>query len=1193
MIYDAKATTPRPYDSTANIAAQNFDFFTFLGDTIYETASAVSPATADPYLNPAQALVDYQRKYREQLEPVNPNGFPGLQSFFASQANYTLLDNHELGNKQFTSGGAPAGIPCGHGVDPSDPTYDVNTTGTFMNKTLGFQTLVRAYDNYQPIREKTISAPDDPRIDGTQQLYFAQQWGAHSIFFNLDDRSYRDIELKTPAGGPDTGPRADNPGRTMLGRTQLGWFKQSLLDAQATGVTWKFVAISSPIDQVPFDYLVPAGAVAKDWNAGYRAERNELLKFIADNHIDHVVFLTTDDHQVRISELTYLTDPSDPTSVAPVPGAFQILTSPLGAAGVPMVTDHGFSNIKALADSLAAAQIALGMPPLGLDPSFPGLFNVFREGDPDADVLRQPVDFYSPDTFNYATLDVSPDGGSLTVRILGINNFAANTFPEPGQVGPERLVLSFQIDANPCTVSLAPSEASPGLVGEPITWTATAKNCGEAPVYQFNVGPAGGNLRVVRDFSPSNSFTWAPMQEGDYDVQVTVKEGCQAVQTTSFAVHYGVNSRVTGSEAVISPTANPLVALYSVPPSFEEGTVFVQFSEVGGNPYWRNTNTVTTVPGESTNFFVAGMLPNTTYQMRHVLSDGTSSSPLLFTTGAIPSTLVFPTFTVIQPPGPGSDLDQDMLFHQFIKSPNNTPNPLATDLMGQVVWYYDVSQSGFTLTFPGQSLVPGGTVLLLGTDRYAQFPALTRDVLREIDLAGNPLRETNIDAVNVQLAALGNDIIYSFNHDVQRLPNGETAVSGLTERTVNINGTPTDYVGMMIVVLDEDFRVAWAWDAFDHLDVNRGPVLGEVLQPGSTQPTAAVPRLPAVDWLHLNAVSWSPEDGNLVLSLRHQDWVIKVDYGNGAGDGHVIWRLGQGGDFTVNSTDPNPWFSHQHNAHYVDDTTLIRCDNGNTRYASDPTADSRGQVWTLDEQTMTATLVVNADLGSYSGALGAAQRLPNGNYSFTLGEQGPEPPTPPGQSIEVRPDGTRVYDLEVNRPEYRSFRMRTLYGGINDRLDNGGGGSWWAAASHSGQGFAPLAHFNSDSIVDPALAAYDAANVSVPADGVGSPTHRRKGFGASPDDLWAAIAAALTTSPKSLVTPTPPLAATPTGARAVLPPDEVRGDPFFAAGRWEDRRLAIFRAQQNPLSWADDPWAAVVGTDGTLGDWPFPAVSKD
>jgi hypothetical protein len=183
----------------------------------------------------------------------------------------------------------------------------------------------------------------------------------------------------------------------------------------------------------------------------------------------------------------------------------------------------------------------------------------------------------------------------------------------------------------------------------------------------------------------------------------------------------------------------------------------------------------------------------------------------------------------------------------------------------------------------------------------------------------------------------------------------------------------------------------------------------------------------------MNAVSWSPADGNLILSLRHQDWVVKIDYGNGAGDGHVVWRLGQGGDFTVNSTDPNPWFSHQHDAHYIDDSTLILFDNGNTRRASDPTDDSRGQVWKLDEQTMTATPAVSDNLGNYSMALGAAQRLDNGNYSFTSGFQG-QPPNVFGQSIEMRPDGSEAYVLQINRTEYRSFRIRTLYEGTDDAL---------------------------------------------------------------------------------------------------------------------------------------------------------------
>lgn len=608
----------------------------------------------------------------------------------------------------------------------------------------------------------------------------------------------------------------------------------------------------------------------------------------------------------------------------------------------------------------------------------------------------------------------------------------------PAQRPPQHPTARLRVEAledrslPSCTVGLAPSNHSP-LVGERVTWTATPADCGASPVYQFSAAPHGGDARVVRDFSPANSFTWVPMQEGTYDIEVDVKDGYQGGEAVSAAAADTVASRVSGSRAVITPTLNPLVALYSVPPS-SAATVFVQFAVAGDHPAWRNTDPRAVEPGKSTNVFVAGMLPNTTYQMRHVFSDGTGSEPVSFTTGALPSTLSFPTFTATRPPAPGSNPDQDMVFHQIQGAPSNVPNPVATDVQGRVEWYYDPSSSGLKLVNPAQRLVPGGTVLLLGTDRYAPLPS-ARNVLREIDLAGDVVRETNTAAVNAQLTALGHDVIHSFTHDVQRLPDGRTAVIGITERTVDINGTPTDTIGMMVIVLDADLQVTWAWDAFDHLDVNRGPVLGEVVPPGAPGPTAVVPRLPAVDWLHVNAVTLSPGDGNLILSIRHQDWVIKIDYRNGEGDGHVVWRLGKGGDFTVNSTDANPWFSHQHDAHFIDASTLILFDNGNTRRAGDPNAHSRGQVWTVDEKTMTATLVVNADLGSYAFALGAAQRLSNGNYSFTLGTASvAAPPVPPAHTVEVTPDGTRVYDLQANKAEYRSYRTRTLYEGTGDVL---------------------------------------------------------------------------------------------------------------------------------------------------------------
>jgi alkaline phosphatase D len=457
----------RPYVSTQDFDKLKLDFFVWLGDTIYETASGLpatsqySPATADPVANPTQALADYYRKYREQFLPVNAGGFPGLTSFFATQGQYTLLDNHELGNKQFINGGAPTGSPPGAGVDATNPANDVNTTGSFLNKTPGFKLLLQAYSDYQPIREQAIAAPNDPRTDGTQKLYYSRNWGANSIFINLDDRSYRDIRMKTASGADDTGARADNPNRTMLGKTQLAWFEQVLLDAQARGITWKIVALSSPIDQIGVIGNLSAittqnGAFTtgsdggKSWIGEYRTERNAILKFIADNHIKNVVFLSTDDHQDRINELDYSPtgQTADQSSYVRVPGnVFEIVEGPIGAGGPDGITDHSFANIKAIADSLATQQRANGIDPIGLDTHYPGLSNVYREGDPDANSLRQPVDFYSPDTFNYATLDISPDGMTLTVNSYGIDSYAANTFPEPSASNTIRRIFGFQVEA--------------------------------------------------------------------------------------------------------------------------------------------------------------------------------------------------------------------------------------------------------------------------------------------------------------------------------------------------------------------------------------------------------------------------------------------------------------------------------------------------------------------------------------------------------------------------------------------------------------------------------------------------------------------------------------------------------------------------------------------------------------------------
>ena len=144
-----------------------------------------------------------------------------------------------------------------------------------------------------------------------------------------------------------------------------------------------------------------------------------------------------------------------------------------------------------------------------------------------------------------------------------------------------------------------------------------------------------------------------------------------------------------------------------------------------------------------------------------------------------------------------------------------------------------------------------------------------------------------------------------------------------------------------------------------------------------------------------------------MVSIRNQDWVIKIDYADGTGDGHVVWRLGQGGNFRINSADPIPVvLAPARRALYQQHDAWCCSTTGTPATARTRRAHSRGQELILNEKTRRATLVVNADLGNYASAMGSAQMLPNGNLDFDSGFA--------EQTIEVRPDGGKTYVLKMN-----------------------------------------------------------------------------------------------------------------------------------------------------------------------------------
>lgn len=581
----------------------------------------------------------------------------------------------------------------------------------------------------------------------------------------------------------------------------------------------------------------------------------------------------------------------------------------------------------------------------------------------------------------------------------------------------------------PSAIFLLPSLPSPQPLGTPITWTAITMD--SVPlVYRFSVATAhDGPYTIVRDFSARPRFVWAPLQEGRYFIRVTLQEGFSGATTVNKTVSYNLSSRVQGANAVVNHLANPLIALYSAP-ACATGQIMLAFRPLGTQD-WTDTNSQPCQAGLSRNFLVAGMEAKTTYTMVHVIigaSTTVTSTPLLFTTGTPPPSVTFPSFYVPLPPVPASDTAENVVFHSLFNPTKGEANPIATDLQGHVIWY--ASSGGRPNAFVTRIQQVGGQ---LGSEIFtlAHDPTQsgTLNVLRALDLADTPLQETTIGAVNQQLIAQGKRRVYDFSHDALILPNGDLATIAHDQETI----TTTSIMGDMVIVLDPNLRVVWTWDSFDHLNPNRGPTLGDTC--GDSYPKCPVPGGPTtIDWTHMNSISWSPLDQNLVFSLRSQDWVIKVNYNNGAGDGRILWRLGAQGDFRIvplNPQDSYPWFSHQHDANYLTGTSLTLFDNGNTRCAvSVITCQSRGQTYILNEQTMVATQIVNAGMGGFSSALGTAQRLSNGNYNFTAGIEILPPPLH-SQDIEVGPDGTQLYVIQPNTSEYRAWRLRGVYDSTN------------------------------------------------------------------------------------------------------------------------------------------------------------------
>ena len=345
-----------------------------------------------------------------------------------------------------------------------------------------------------------------------------------------------------------------------------------------------------------------------------------------------------------------------------------------------------------------------------------------------------------------------------------------------------------------------------------------------------------------------------------------------------------------------APTGNPLVATLGLT-SLTDAMVSVRFGT--DTSYSLGTSPKPTpAGGGQVSLLVAGMKASTLYHMQLVADfpDGTEyvGQDQTITSGAVPSGLV-PQVSVSPGSGPtpyGGGVQLLSLDDYVLGAGSTAAQAVAVDPEGNLIWYFDDhadSELQGKIVNPVKLLANGDIMFLFSNPA----PDGANSVLREIDLAGNTVWELTASQLQQELSNAGDfpgATVIGMHHDFLELPNGDIVVPVSLQKQfsdlIGISGTVTVTVtGDALVELDHSHNPVWTWSEFDHMDVNRHPF-----------------NFP--DWTHTNAVIYSPSDRNLIVSIRHQNWIIKIDYNGGRGTGNIIWRLGYQGDFAlVGGTD--------------------------------------------------------------------------------------------------------------------------------------------------------------------------------------------------------------------------------------------------------------------------------------------------
>jgi alkaline phosphatase D len=242
------------------IRARRPDVFVGLGDMIYAdngcTATGLYGNAQVPGPGPAPDLATYWAHWRY-------NRADGASQRLLESTSYVgVWDDHEV-------------------VNDFGPLNDTRDTPPYTPGVHLLPIGLEAFVDYTPI----AIAQNTPK-----RLYRSLRWGKNLELFVLDNRQYRDANAAS-----------DDPARpkTMLGREQLTWLKESLA---ASDATWKVIVSSVPMS-IPTGFPATGGRdgwANFDQTTGFEQELLDILRFMEQHSIVNTVWITTDVHFAEV-----------------------------------------------------------------------------------------------------------------------------------------------------------------------------------------------------------------------------------------------------------------------------------------------------------------------------------------------------------------------------------------------------------------------------------------------------------------------------------------------------------------------------------------------------------------------------------------------------------------------------------------------------------------------------------------------------------------------------------------------------------------------------------------------------------------------------------------------------------------------------------------------------------------------------